>query len=100
MQAHVFLIVGREHYYSCGMHIFGLADGVASRRLENRAAGYLLTEFNHYHLFESPVFSDGQTFRLAQDADRYRIRLSEDAFNPGVECFENPFGSIELVPFP
>ncbi len=98
LRAHIFLISGPDHYYSCGMHIFGLPDVAVTTRLDNAKAGYLLTEFNHYHVFESPVFTDGQTFSLAKDAERYRIRLSEDTFNTGVECFANPFGRIELMP--
>jgi len=97
LRAHVMLVTSESHLFSCGMHIFALRD-CAVAGLPSGAAGYLLTEFNHYHLFEGPTFRDGQTFGLPDDPARYRLRLRDDFLYGDDQHFGNPHGRIELVP--
>lgn len=98
MQTHIMLIGDENYYYSSGMHIFGLPDTAVPVSIDNRQAGYLLTEFNHYQIFESPDFQDGQTFSTDADAPYYRLQVKNDWIYADLECFENPYGRILLEP--
>ncbi|QDT25689.1 hypothetical protein Enr10x_09860 [Gimesia panareensis] len=98
LQSHVMLVGSETHFYSTGMHIFGLPDAAVPTTVDNREAGYLLTEFNHYQMCESPEFEDGHTFSTSADAPYYRIFRKDDWINADEECFENPFGRYLLEP--
>lgn len=98
LQSHV-MLAGDEHcFYSTGMHIFGLPDATVPATIENQAAARLLTEFNHYRIFEAAQIKDGQTFSLAADEPHFRLHLKEDEINAGQECFVNPYGRFLLEP--
>lgn len=98
LQSHVMLTGDEDNFYSTGMHIFGLPDASVPASIENRAAARLLTEFNHYRIFEAAQVKDGQTFSLAADEPRFRLHLKEDEINAGQECFVNPYGRFLLEP--
>jgi len=98
LQSHVMLVGSESYYYSTGMHIFGLPDTAVPATAENREAGFLLTEFNHYQICESPEFQDGHTFSTSVEAPHYRINKREDWINAELECFANPFGRYLLAP--
>lgn len=94
LNAHVMLIVDDDFYFTCGMHIFGLPDVAVAK--DHPHGGYLLTEFNHYYLFESPVFKDGQTFSPDKGSPKMRLSIRDDFLYKDQGSFENPFGRIEL----
>lgn len=96
MRAHVIMAYSDDYFYSCGMHIFGLPDVAVKSTIPNNSAGYMLTEFNYYHIFESPNFKEGQTFSTDKDSPKYRIKFRDDFIYKGEELFENPYGRIEL----
>ncbi|WP_145227244.1 DUF4261 domain-containing protein [Gimesia algae] len=98
LQSHVMLAGDEQFFYSTGMHIFGLPDATVPATIENQAAAQLLTEFNHYRIFEAAQIKDGQTFSLAADAPHFRLHLKEDEINAGQECFVNPYGRFLLEP--
>lgn len=98
LQSHVMLIGNEQHFYSTGMHIFGLPDAAVLTTIENRQAGYLLTEFNHYQLFESPDFEEGHTFSTSAEEPHFRLKKKSDWINVDEECFENPYGRFLLEP--
>ena len=98
LQSHVMLVGSESHYYSTGMHIFGYPDIAVPATVENRQAGYLLTEFNHYQMCESPEFKEGHTFSTSPEAPHFRIRKREDWINADQECFANPYGRYLLEP--
>jgi len=90
--AFVTLIGGRDCFYSCGMHAFGLPDAAVPRDLDAQAAAQLLNVFNHYLLAERPSLTDGHTFSVAADAPRFRLRKSAcDTYEPE-HAFHNPYG--------
>jgi hypothetical protein len=80
------------------MHIFGLPDVAVDGSVDNNYAGALLSGFNHYQLFESPVLKDGNTFSLSEEDPYFRINRREDWIYKGEEAFENPFGRYALEP--
>ncbi|QDU01223.1 hypothetical protein V6x_09020 [Gimesia chilikensis] len=98
LQSHVMLVGCETHFYSTGMHIFGMPDAAVPATVENREAAFLLTEFNHYQMCESPVFEEGHTFSTSADAPYYRISRKDDWINADEECFANPFGRYLLEP--
>src|SRR5262249_1875219 len=71
--AFVPLIGGKDSFYSCGMHNFGLPDAAVPRDLDPRDAAKILNIFNHYLLGERPTLEDGHTFSIAADAPRFRL---------------------------
>ncbi|MCJ8314430.1 MAG: hypothetical protein HRU38_20145 [Saccharospirillaceae bacterium] len=94
LNTHVMFISDEEYISSVGMHIFGLQDVSISSLTDNPT--YLLTEFNHYHLFESAIFKDGSSFSLSVDEPKYSVSIKTDFIYKGEDCFENPFGRILL----
>lgn len=98
LQSHVMLIGSESHYYSTGMHIFGLPDAAVPTTVENRQASFLLTEFNHYQVCESPEFRDGHTFSTSAEAPHFRVFVKPDWINADVEQFSNPYGRYLLEP--
>jgi hypothetical protein len=90
--AFVTLIGGRDCFYSCGMHAFGLPDAAVPRDMDAQAAAQLLNVFNHYLLAERPSLADGHTFSVAADAPRFRLRKTAcDTYEPE-HAFHNPHG--------
>lgn len=90
--AFVTLIGGRDCFYSCGMHAFGLPDAAVPRDLDAQAAAQLLNVFNHYLVAERPPLADGHTFSVAASAPRYRLHKSAcDTYEPE-HAFHNPNG--------
>ena len=90
--AFVTLIGGKDSFYSCGMHNFGLPDAAVPRDLEARDAAELLNIFNHYLLGEKPSLSDGHTFSVGAEKPRFRLhKTARDTYEPG-HAFHNPFG--------
>jgi len=95
--AFVTLIGGRDCFYSCGMHAFGLPDSAVSRDLDAQAAAQLLNVFNHYLVAERPSLADGHTFSVAAGAPRFRLRMTtSDTYKPE-HAFHNPFGIWSLT---
>jgi hypothetical protein len=90
--AFVTLIGGKDCFYSCGMHAFGLPDAAVPRDLGAQAAAQLLNVFNHYLMAERPSLAEGHTFSVAADAPRFRLRkIACDTYEPE-HAFHNPYG--------
>jgi len=90
--AFVTLIGGKDCFYSCGMHAFGLPDAAVPRDLNAQSAAQLLNVFNNYLLAERPSLADGHTFSVAADAPRFRLRKTVcDTYEPQ-HAFHNPNG--------
>jgi len=90
--AFVTLIGGRDCFYSCGMHAFGLPDAAVPRDMDAQAAAQLLNVFNHYLVAERPSLADGHTFSVSADAPRFRLRRTAcDTYEPE-HAFHNPHG--------
>jgi len=58
LNSHTMLVSYENGYYSSGMHIFGLPDVSTEHSIDYDNATQLLTEFNHYQLFENPTFEN------------------------------------------
>ena len=95
--AFVTLIGGKECFYSCGMHAFGLPDAAVPRDQDTKVAAQLLNAFNHHLVADKPSLMDGHTFSIAVDAPRFKLRLTPcDTYEPG-HPFHNPFGIWRLT---
>lgn len=90
--AAVVLVGDDDHYYSCGMHHFGLAECAVPRTLDPADAADLMNRFNMWRIAEDPVFESGHTFSLDADAPRWRLALTEDTRHAADEGFYNPEG--------
>ncbi len=51
----VVLVGDEEHYYSCGMHHFGLPDCEVPRALPGEEAADLINRFNFWQIVEAPA---------------------------------------------
>lgn len=97
--AFVTLIGGRDCFYSCGMHSFGLPDAAVPRDMDPQMAGELLNAFNFYVLAENPTLIDGHTFSAtsAVNAPRFRVHKTAcDTYEP-THAFHNPWGMWRLT---
>lgn len=93
-RASVILAGGSEGWYSCGMHLFGLADCTTGTGLQEGRA--LLDTFNRYLLLEQPSLRSGHTFSIGPDSPKYVMTLvADDRFSPE-ELFHNPHGLWRL----
>ena len=90
--ATVVLVGDDDHFYSCGMHHFGLAECAVPRTLGPAEAADLMNRFNLWRIAEDPVFESGHTFSLDADAPRWRLALAEDTRHAADEGFHNPEG--------
>lgn len=98
LNSHVMYIHDEHYVSSVGMHIFGLPDvsiPISASELLANANGFL-TKFNHYHVFETPTFKEGNTFSLGEDEPKFVIAITDDFVYQGEDCFENPFGRLLL----
>jgi len=92
----VVLIGDSQHYYSCGMHHFGLPDVEAERSIDIKATADLMNRFNYWQIAEEPKITSGHTFSVAADAPRYRITLKADSRHEPSDFFHNPAGLWNL----
>ena len=83
-------------FYSCGMHLFGLADVEVSRELNAVEAAELLNRFNYWRMVEDPSLASGESFSVSADAPRFVLRQQPDARHPAGELFHNPEGLWRL----
>jgi hypothetical protein len=83
-------------YYSCGMHNLGLPDAMLEADVGAGDAGFVLSWFNKYLLFESPTIKSGQTFCAEKGAPLYRLSHEPCTKFPEDHLFHNPFGVWRL----
>jgi len=88
----VVLIRGRDHYYSCGMHNFGLPECAVTTSLPAGEAASLMNRFNFYLIDEQPIMKSGHTFSVSVDAPHYRLTLAPDSNHEAGEPFFNGHG--------
>lgn len=95
----VVLVGDKEHYYSCGMHHFGLPEVEVSRSIQINEAADLMNQFNYWQIVEEPKIATGHTFSIGPEAPRYRIALKEDLRHEVADFFHNERGvwSLERV---
>jgi hypothetical protein len=95
--AFVTLIGGKDCFYSCGMHAFGLPEATVPRDLDAKDAAQLLNTFNHHLMADKPLLADGHTFSVAADAPRFKLRkMACDSYELE-HPFHNPFGMWRLT---
>ena len=92
----VTLIGGDTHYYSCGMHHFGLPEAQVPLSLEIAEAADLLNRFNYFRIVERPELNSGHTFSLANGSPSYHLNLVEDRRHDPEDLFHNSYGVWEL----
>jgi hypothetical protein len=92
------LVVDDLHYYSCGMHHFGLPECSVPAALDVQDAADLVNRFNLFQIIDQPKLNDGHTFSVDDDAPRYRLTLEEDRRNEPDDLFHNPHGVWVLAP--
>ncbi|QIF00936.1 DUF4261 domain-containing protein [Roseimicrobium sp. ORNL1] len=92
------LVADADHYYSCGMHHFGLPDSEVSRALPLTDAAHLMNVFNHFLLVDEPTLDTGHTFGIDDGAPRYRLTHHQDERHvpEGDDLFWNPYGVWRL----
>lgn len=91
------LTADEDHYYSCGLHHFGLPDAQISRSVDVEEAADLLNRFNYYRIDENPLLDSGHTFSLSADGPRYRMELLADNRHPEDDPFHNSHGLWNLT---
>lgn len=96
--AFVTLIGAVDHFYSCGMHQFGMPDCSVSNLGSPADAAGLMNRFNMWQLVETPDLETGHTFSLTPESLHYRLTLREDLEHPADDLFHNPNGIWDLVP--
>jgi len=94
--AGVVLIGGKDHYYSCGMHHFGLPECEAPRSIPLGEAADLMNRFNSWQIAEHPKQSPGHTFSLTPTAPHFRLSLERDTRHDKEDLFHNPHGIWRL----
>ncbi len=92
----VTLIGDSNHYYSCGMHHFGLPDVEVERTVEINEAADLMNRFNYWQIAEEPKLASGHTFSISADAPRYRMTLDSDTRHEPEHFFHNANGIWNL----
>lgn len=93
----VTLIGDTNHYYSCGMHHFGLPDAEVDRSVEINEAADLMNQFNYWQIVEEPKLASGHTFSISPDAPRYRITQKDDSRHEPADLFHNVNGLWNLA---
>lgn len=86
------LIGGEDHYYSCGMHHFGLPECAVPTTVDLGEAADLMNRFNFWQIDEHPTMKSGHTFSLSQDAPVWRLALEDDERYEAEHPFFNPHG--------
>ncbi|MCK1994816.1 DUF4261 domain-containing protein [Peribacillus muralis] len=95
--AHFVTIIGEEDYYcSYGMKAFGLPDAVTLNTMSPKEAAALLNTFNYFHVGERPLFTNGETFSIRQDAPDFTLTSLQDFRYEEDHPFYNPFGLWNL----
>lgn len=97
LNSHVMNIIDTNTVFSSGMHIFGLPDVSLHSDIDPQIALKTVIAFNHYHVFEQPVFEEGNTFSLDPKSPYFKINICDDYIYKNEECFENPFGRLKLT---
>jgi hypothetical protein len=92
----VVLIGDTDHYYSCGMHHFGLPDLEVDRSLDIKEAADLMNRFNFWQIAEEPKIASGHTFSLTPSAPQYRMTLHGDFRHETGDLFHNANGVWNL----
>jgi hypothetical protein len=91
-------------YYSCGMHLLGQPDSIIARALVDRAFSQaeqpteevvnLFFMFDYYLLAECPAegVQEGRTFRMHEQAPRFRLKLEDCTGYDEDDFFFKPYG--------
>ncbi len=90
--AFVVLIGDSEHYYSCGMHQFGLPDCRVASSLSPDAAADLMNRFNYWRIMEKPTLESGHTFSTAPGSPHFQLNLERDMRYEPSDPFFNSHG--------
>lgn len=88
----VVLIGDKGHYYSCGMHHFGLPECAVPTTVDLGEAADLMNRFNFWQVAERPTMASGHTFSLSEDAPVWRLDLKSDDRHETDHPFYNPNG--------
>ena len=88
----VVLIGDKGHYYSCGMHHFGLPECAVPTTVDLGEAADLMNRFNFWQVAERPTMTSGHTFSLSEDAPVWRLELKSDDRHETDHPFYNPNG--------
>jgi hypothetical protein len=88
----VVLIGDTNHYYSCGMHHFGLPECAVPNTVDIGEAADLMNRFNLWQIDEAQNLNTGHTFSLSADAPRYRLALQADDKHEADDAFFNSHG--------
>lgn len=97
--AGVTLVGDENHFYSCGMHHFGLPDCQLTNSFDPATGADLMNRFNFYQIVEQPELAAGHTFSLTADSPRFRLDQIPDPRFDEDDPFHNPHGLWDLVPF-
>lgn len=96
-RAVVALIGDDDHYYSCGMHQFGLPDSQVPADWDAAEAAMAMHRFNYYQIAERPTLGSGHTISLSADADPLVMELVDDTRHEADDLFHNPHGVWSLT---
>jgi hypothetical protein len=93
-----FVLLNRQAHdvYSCGMHNFGLRDGVISIKNGPDEPLQTLQTFLLYLLQENPELKDGTIFSTQPDLPHYRLKGQDCTAYPPGDLLYNPFGLWRL----
>lgn len=97
-RAVVLLVVDDLHYYSCGMHHFGLPDCSVPASLHAQDAADLAHQFNLFQIIDQPRLGDGHTFSMDAGSPRYQLTWSGDHRHESDDLFLNSHGFWDLTP--
>lgn len=96
--AGVVLVRDQEHYFSCGMHHFGLPECEVASSTPVAEAAELMNQFNFWQIHDKPTVASGETFSLTATAPRFRLALGADTRSEEEHLFHNPHGIWRLTP--
>lgn len=96
--ASVVLVGGDDHYYSCGMHHFGLPECAVPTSVDVGEAADLMNRFNFWQIDQRPTLGSGHTFSLSEDEPAWRLTLESDKRFESEDPFFNPHGVWVLNP--
>lgn len=96
--ASVLLIGSEDHYYSCGMHHFGLPECAVPTSVDPGEAADLMNRFNFWRISEGPTLHSGHTFSLSKDEPAWLMKLAPDEQHEAEDLFFNPHGVWFLSP--
>lgn len=93
--AFVVLVGGKDFYYSCGMHAFGLPDASITSTVSQEESAEILSSFNHRQLLDATPRNDGDPFSTGVAAPEFRLRLERYGYDEE-DLRNNPFGRWHL----